>query len=117
MFSATMVYNWRVLWWSLPWVMRKEHMLRLYVDSLNAHRASGMPADRWRVQYTFLGKNVCRDAFLILTGFGSSSLQAAREQALANKVSWSSPAERGLHGATMQNSLIVAQHTLEQGNG
>ena len=99
-----MVYNWRVFWWSLPWATRKEHMLRLYADSLHAHRASGMADDRWRVQYTFLGKNVCRDAFLILSGLGSSFLQAAREQALANKVSWSSPAERGLHGGTMQNN-------------
>ena len=39
--TATMVYNWRVLWWSLPKVQRKEHMLQMYVKSLRAHRAEG----------------------------------------------------------------------------
>ena len=62
------------------------------------------------MQYTFLGMNVCRDAFLILTGLGVSSLQAAREQALAGKVSWSSRAERGLHGGDMANNNKAASY-------
>ena len=102
--TATMVYNWRVLWWSLPQIPRKEHLLHMFVNSLRAHRASGGADERWRMQYTFLGQNVCRDAFLLLTGLGASTLQAARDQALAGKVSWSSPAERGLHGGRIENT-------------
>ena len=108
--TATMVYNWRVLWWSLPQVQRKEHLLRFFVDSLRDHRATGLPDERWRVQYKFLGINMCRDAFLTLSGLGSSSLQSAREQALTNKVSWSSPAERGMHGGTMANNSKAAKY-------
>ena len=102
--SANMVYNWRVLWWSLPLVQRREHVLHFFVSSLHAHRASGMPDERWRVQYTFLGMNVCRDAFIALAGFGSSTLQAARGQSLEGKVSWSSRAERGMHGGMLGNT-------------
>ena len=99
--TATMVYNWRVLWWSLPKVQRKEHMLQMFVKSLRAHRAKGGSDESWRMHYTFLGQNVCRDAFLSLSGLGSSTLQAARDAALAGKVSWSSEAERELHGFSM----------------
>ena len=53
------------------------------------------------MHYTFLGQNVCRDAFPSLSGLGSSNLQAARDAALAGKVSWSSEAERELHGFSM----------------
>ena len=99
--TATMVYNWRVLWWSLPKVQRKEHVLQMFVVDLRAHRARGGVDERWRMQYTFLGQKVCRDAFLILSGLGCSTLQAARDAALAGKVSWSSGAERELHGFSM----------------
>ena len=109
-FTPTMVYNWRVLWWSLPWVQRKEHLLHFFVNSLRTHRASGMPDERWRVQYKFLGMNVCRDAIISLTGLGSSTLQAAREQALAGKESWSSLAERGMHGGMMGNTNKAAAY-------
>ena len=82
---ATVVYNWRVLWWSLPQVERKEHVLNLFVKSFCAHRASGMPDERWRTQFACLCTNVCRDAFTTLTGLGASTLQAARGEALAGK--------------------------------
>ena len=39
--TATMVYNWRVLWWSLPKVQRKEHVLQMFVKSLRAHSQGG----------------------------------------------------------------------------
>ena len=109
--TATMVYNWRVLWWSLPKVQRKEHVLQMFVKSLRAHRASGGCDERWRMQYAFLGMNVCRDAFLALSGLGASTLQAAREAALAGKVSWSSEGERELHGFSMH----AGSHNKTQG--
>ncbi len=85
--TATMVYNWRLLWWSSSWTQRREHVLLLYVQSLRAHRAARLPDDRWRVQYTFLGTKLCRDALMTLTGLSASVLQAARTDALAGKVS------------------------------
>eukprot|EP00974_Lingulodinium_polyedra_P113734 11012628-Lingulodinium_polyedra.AAC.1 len=54
--------------------------------------------------------NVCRDALITLIGLGVSSLRAAREQALAGKVAWSSMVERGLRGGTMQNSSTAAKY-------
>jgi len=62
------------------------------------------------MQYTFLGINVCRDAFITLTGLGASSLQAARDAALAGKVSWSSKAEREFHGGAMENNSKAAAY-------
>ena len=85
-------------------------MLNVFVKSLRAHRASGMPDERWRTQFTFLGTNVCRDAFTTLTGLGASTLQAARGEALAGNVSWSSRVERGLHGGTMENTSKSAAY-------
>ena len=102
-FTATMVYNWRVLWWSLPWVSRKEWMLRFFGGSLKASRAAGFPDERWRVQFSFLGQHVCRHAFSSLTGIGISVLHDARKSALDNKVSWSPSSERGFHGGAIKN--------------
>ena len=78
--------------------------MRLFHASLAAHRATGLPDERWRVQFTFLGVNVCRDAFLVLTGVGSSVLQSVRADVLNNKASYSTAAERGLHGALLRNT-------------
>ena len=99
--TATMVYNWRVLWWSLPQVQRTEHVLYMCVKSLRAHRTSGAHDEHWRMQYTFLGMNVCRDATITLTGLGASSLQAARDATLAGNVSWLSTAARKMPGGPM----------------
>lgn len=107
-FTGTMVYNWRVLWWSMPWVTRKELLLSFCRQSLLAHRATKLPDDRWRIQWILLGENVCRDAFLILTGVGVSVLQAARAGALQDRMSWSSPMERGLHSGSMTHAKPAA---------
>ena len=104
-FTGTMVYNWRVLWWSLPWVSRKELLLSLCNRQLKAHKASSsLPDERWQIQWEFLGQPVCRDAFQLLTGLGVSMLQAARASALRGCMSWSSIKERGLHMGTLRQS-------------
>ena len=107
-FTSIIVYNWRVLWWSLPWVSRKEHILKLFRDSLLAHRETRIPDERWRMQ--FLGQNVCRDAFMALTGLGASFLQAARAAALENTVSWATPGERVLHGGLITNTAKATSY-------
>ena len=71
--------------------------------SLKASRATGIPHERWRVQFSFLGQNVCRHAFSLLTGIGVSVLHDARKSALDNKVSWSPSSERGFHGGAIKN--------------
>ena len=50
--TATMVYNWRVLWWSLPKVQRKEHMLRMFAKSLRDHKANRVAEERWRMRFS-----------------------------------------------------------------
>ena len=76
--SATVVYHWRVVWWSLVQVQRNEHTMNVFAKSLRARRASRMPDERLRAQFAFLGMYVCREAFTTLTGLGFSTLQAAR---------------------------------------
>ena len=82
----------------------------MFVNRLRAHRASGGSDEHWRMQYAFLGMNVCQDAFLILSGLGVSNLQAAREQALVGKVSWSLRADLGLHSGDMENNNEAASY-------
>ncbi len=84
-------------------------MLLLYVR-LREHRVARLPDDHWRVQYTFLGTKVCRDAFMTLTGLSASVLHAARTDALTGKVSWSSRAERGLQGPGMLGNNKAAAY-------
>ena len=50
--SATVAHTWRVLLWPLPRAQCKEHILHAFVESLRAHRALGMPGERWRTQVT-----------------------------------------------------------------
>lgn len=102
-FAATVVINWRVLWWSLPKTSRKEHLLRTFRASLTDHLAAGGKADRWRMRYHFCGQPVCRDGFMVLTGVGAHSCQEARTAALEGKVCWVSRAELGL-AASIRNS-------------
>ena len=75
------VRNWRCLWLSCPATTARELLLKLHADDLRDHRASG-DQGRWQVKYKFLGRRVCRTAFLRLTGIGVSSLMTARNAAL-----------------------------------
>ena len=53
--SATVVYKWRVLLRLLPQLQRKQHIVHVLVESLRAHRASGMP-DAVRLLHSAGGK-------------------------------------------------------------
>ena len=57
-FSAEVVYNWRVLWWSLSPAHRRELPLKMMRESLEKHRKSGIGDERWLTTYTFGGKQV-----------------------------------------------------------
>ncbi len=82
------VLNWRALWWSLPKVIEKEHLLRTYREHFEAHRARGGSIQTWQMCFSFLGIRVCREAFMKLTGLGTLSLQDARQGVLEGKTSW-----------------------------
>ena len=87
------VLNWRVLWASLPASTRNQRLLEHAGRSL----AGSEDTDGKRfIQYQFLGKNVCKVAFLALSGVGSSSLEAARIGALGGKQNCATFNELGL---------------------
>lgn len=73
--------NWRVLWHSLPRELRHEAVLTMHVKSLQEHRASNT-LGVWHMRYKVLGVDVCRDAFIRITGIGCSLLIEMREKAL-----------------------------------
>ena len=80
------------------------------MESLRVRGASGMPDECWRMQYTILGIDVCRDAFATVAGVGSSTLHATRSHALAGLASWSPRAERGLRGGVLSNANAAAAY-------
>ena len=88
------VQNWRVLWRSLSAQMRQELLMRFMAQSLADHRNSGSFAG-WQVKYRFLGQEVCKAAFMMLTGVGGSSINKARERALSGQQSVHSRQELG----------------------
>ena len=78
--QPTIVRNWRVLWLSMPPSTRRERLLKMYADDLRAYKESNQQT-AWLMKYRFMGEAVCREAFLRLTGIGSSSLCTARDGA------------------------------------
>ena len=94
-FSVAQVLNWRVLWSSLPNFMRHELLLSEARDQLAKHRASGQQDKNFEMSYSFLGLNVCRSAFMMLTGLGVPFLQTARAGALNDKESYAPRSELG----------------------
>ena len=88
--NPNIVLTWQLLWRSLPAWRRRETLLALY-----RQRGTNADADADSLLMPFLGKNVCRRAFLALTGLGSNSLTRARSAAAADKRSSLSGAELG----------------------
>ena len=70
--NPAIVYNWRLLWRSLPATMRREALLHMAVDSLRRHNEANMPG-AWVIKYKVLGQDVCRTAFEFITGIGGPS--------------------------------------------
>ena len=52
----------------MPNFMRHELLLSEARGQLAKHRASGQPDKSFEMSYSFLGINVCRSAFMMLTG-------------------------------------------------
>ena len=76
-FNAAM--RWRKLWYALPKEDRMNRLIQMYRAQwyeLPDH----MRAD-FKMQYRVLGMNVCRDAFIAVTGMHADTLQAARKVA------------------------------------
>ena len=66
----------------------------LYKEKLRRHGRLDDDADAFA--FPFLGYQVCKAAFLLLTGIGSSSLTAARKAAIAGHELRLSPREKGI---------------------
>ena len=96
-FCPKVIHNWRVLWYSMPSINRRELLLKSSKANLEDHRAKGGSNETWRMQYTFLGKPVCRDALILLTGMTSYLLGQARDAALQGNNSALSVQEVGIH--------------------
>ena len=96
------IHNWRVLWYSIPCINRRELLLKLFVASLQAHRDKGGSDETWRMQFTFLGQHVCRDALYLLTGITPYLLNQARDAALKGHRSVLSVREMGMHACMHQ---------------
>ena len=98
-FQVQDVLNWRVLWASLPASTRNQRLLEHAKSSL----AESPDRDcKQFIKYQFLGNNVCKVAFMALSGVGSSSLEAARIGALSDKENCATLKELGL-----TRSLVV----------
>ena len=61
--------------------------MRFVHDSLVAQTDTMMLDERCCMLFKVLGVNICRDAFVALSGNGSSLLQAVRADLLASKLS------------------------------
>ena len=57
-FCPQVIHNWRVLWYSMPSINRRELLLKLFAASLQDHRAKGGSNDAWRMQFTIFGQPV-----------------------------------------------------------
>ena len=107
-FTADAVRNWRALWWSLPRCQRKERLLASCREQHAIHIKAGGKNGDFQMTYYFLGIHVCRDAFMLLTGLGASSLQDARQATIDGKVSFASRAELGWGMAIVNTSKAKA---------
>ena len=96
------VRNWRVLWHSLPASHRREALLAMAAGEYARHQA-GAGARTFKMNYKVLGVDVCRDAFLLITGIGSSSLTEARSGAMKGHKSSLRGAELGT-GQLLRNT-------------
>ena len=94
-FTVGQVLNWRILWCSLPCFMRHELHLREAREQLAKHRSSGEPDNSFKMTYSFLGIEVCRSAFMMLTGLGVPFIQTTRADALKDKESYAPQREIG----------------------
>ena len=95
-FCPKEIHKWPVLWYSMPSISRRELLLKSSRANLEDHRAKGGSDQTWRMQFTFLGKVVCRDALIRLTGMTSYLLGQARDAALQVKNSALSVQEVGI---------------------
>jgi hypothetical protein len=79
----------------MPSINRRELLLKLIAASLQDHRAKGGSNDTWRMQCTFWGQAVCRDALFLLTRVTPYLLSQARDATLKGQRSVLSVHEMG----------------------
>ena len=71
------VRNWRVMWHSLPASHRREALLAMAAHEHARYEQAGSQG-AFKMKYKVLGIAVCKNAFAVITGIGSSSLTEAR---------------------------------------
>ena len=73
--------KWRMMWYALPKADRQERLIGMFS---NAIVVAGNPQKQeFSMQYSVLGRVVCRDAFILCTGIHSYTIQHARDAAFA----------------------------------
>ena len=84
---------WRVMWRCLPPAMRREKLIEMMAPSFRSHRENLLPGDWEYTDYSILGHPVCREAFRLITGIGTSSLSKARDPVMKGMVTSCARAE------------------------
>jgi hypothetical protein len=109
-FCPKVIHNWHVLLYSMPSVNRREPLLKRCVASLQAHRDKGGSDETWRMQFTFLGQLVYRDALYLLTGITPYLLTQTRDAALKVHRSVLSVREMGMHACISPRHTCTSPH-------
>ena len=76
------VLRWRKVWYALPKADRMTRLVAEFEKGFRDQRLANAGLDLNRMQYTFFGFEVCREAFIKLTGIHADTLQVARGIAL-----------------------------------
>ena len=97
--NPKIILTWQLLWRSLPAWRRRETLLALYRQK-GKNADANARADADSLLMPFLGRRVCRRAFMALTGIGPYSLSKARSDAARN-------ARSSLSSSDMGNCLLI----------
>ena len=79
------ICKWRAMWWSLTGGDRKRRLVQMFYSEFQRQMVEKHgDTSAFSMVYKFMGKVVCREAFMLLTGADTQSLQQARSDAMAD---------------------------------
>lgn len=82
--------RWRKMWYALPKEDREERLRKMFVDGLTKALDNGQDEDGFRMRYQIFGVQLCREAFIRVTGIHADTLQRARSTSMSGFVPASS---------------------------